>query len=60
MSSFHERMIGAAKLDIHIFEEVENDFSALGQAMIVVVLSSLAGSIGLLGLGGEIVSLVQL
>ena len=25
MSSFHERIIGAAKLDIHVFEEVEND-----------------------------------
>ena len=58
MSSFHERIIGAAKLDIHIFEEVENDFSALGQAMIVVVLSSLAGSIGLLGRGGESFSII--
>ena len=58
MSSFHERIIGAAKLDIHIFEEVENDFSALSQAMIVVVLSSLAGSIGLLGRGGESFSII--
>lgn len=58
MSSFHERIIGAAKLDIHVFEEVENDFSALGQAMIVVVLSSLAGAIGLLGRGGDSPSII--
>ena len=46
MSSFVERMIRAAKLDIHLYEEVEADKSAMGQAMGVVALSSLAGGIG--------------
>lgn len=57
-SGFVERMIRAAKLDIQLYEEVEADKSALGQAMAVVILSSLAagiGSIGAIGLKGIIV-----
>jgi len=46
MSSFSQRIIGAAKLDAAIYEEVEADSGALGQAMAVVVLSSLAAGIG--------------
>ena len=46
MSSFSERMIGAAKLDVHIYEEVEADRSAMPQAMGVVVLSAVAAGIG--------------
>ncbi len=46
MATFVSRMIGAAKLDTATFEEVEADKSALGQAMLVVVLSSLAAGIG--------------
>jgi hypothetical protein len=46
MSSFPERMIGAAKLDVSTYEEVESDESSLGQAMGVVVLSSIAAGIG--------------
>ena len=51
MASFTERMIGAAKLDVHVYEEVEADSGATGQAMGVVLLSSLAGGIGSVGLG---------
>ena len=46
MSTFTQRMIGAAKLDVNIYEEVEADSSATGQAMTVVVLSCLAAGVG--------------
>lgn len=55
MTIFMERMLRAAKLDVHLYEEVEADTSAIRQAMGVVVLSSIAagiGSIGSMGLGG--------
>ncbi len=45
-------MIGAAKLDPVIYEEVEADKTAMGQAMGVVVLSSVAAGIGSIGTGG--------
>lgn len=48
MTTFTNRMIGAAKLDAGIYEEVEADQRALGQAMGVVVISSLAAGIGTL------------
>lgn len=46
MSSFTQRMMGAAKLDVATYEEVEADTQATGQALAVVVLSSLAAGIG--------------
>jgi len=46
MSSFTERMIGAARLDAGIYEEVEHDSEAMGQAVGVVLLSSVAAGIG--------------
>jgi hypothetical protein len=49
MATFAERMIGAAKLDVNIYEEVEADTTALGQAMAVVILSSLAAGMSLSG-----------
>jgi hypothetical protein len=55
MSSLKDRIIGAAKLDVNIYEEVEADKDALFQAMGVVVLSSVAagiGTIGSVGFGG--------
>ena len=51
MASFTERMMGAAKLDVQVYEEVEADTSATSQAMGVVLLSSLASGIGSVGLG---------
>jgi len=52
MSSFNDRLIGAAKLDVKIYEEVEADRGALNQAMSVVILSSVAGGIGIIGTAG--------
>ena len=46
MANFKERIIRAAKLDVNLYEEVEADKGALGQAMGVVVLSSVAAGIG--------------
>ena len=46
MSSFSERLIGAARLDAGIFEEVEADVRGTGQAMAVVVFSSVAAGVG--------------
>ncbi len=61
MNSFKDRIIRAAKLDIHLYEEVEADTGALGQAMGVVVLSSVAaglGSIGKAGPGGILIGTI--
>ena len=57
MASLTERMIRAAKLDVHLYEEVEADKGAMRQAMSVVILSSLAagiGAIGTIGINGLI------
>ena len=51
MASFTDRMIGAARLEVPTYEEVEADRSATSQAMGVVLLSSLAGGIGSMSLG---------
>ena len=61
MSSFTDRMVRAAKLDVNLYEEVEADKQAMGQAMAVVVLASLAagiGSIGTTGMGGLLLGTV--
>ncbi len=52
MASLGDRMIRAAKLDRGLYEEVEADTGATGQAMLVVVLSSVAAGIGSAGVGG--------
>jgi len=52
MTRLMGRMIRAAKLDVDLYEEVEADQGALGQAMVVVVLSSAAAGIGSFGQGG--------
>ncbi|MDA3919596.1 MAG: YIP1 family protein [Salinisphaera sp.] len=58
MQSFINRMLGAAKLDVATYEEVEHDHSATGQAALVVALASLAAGIGALGAGGGLSFLV--
>ncbi len=59
MAKLVDRMVGAAKLDVHTYEEVEADSTAMGQAMTVVVLSSIAAGIGQgEGLGGLLVGSV--
>jgi len=52
MASFTDRMIRAAKLDVNLYEEVEADKGAMGQAMGVVILSSVAAGIGTIGTTG--------
>ncbi|MBW1699643.1 MAG: YIP1 family protein [Deltaproteobacteria bacterium] len=52
MTSFKDRIIGAAKLDVKIYEEVEADKNAVGQAMGVVILSSVAAGVGIIHQGG--------
>jgi hypothetical protein len=55
MSTFIQRTIGATLLDRRIYEEVEADRSATGQALIVVVLSSAGGGISAAALGAQTV-----
>ena len=55
MADITDRMIRAARLEVALYEEVEHDQQATGQAMAVVIISSVAtgvGSIGVLGSGG--------
>ena len=52
MADIQNRMLRAAKLDVELYEEVEHDEGALGQATTVVVLSAAAAGIGSLGAGG--------
>ena len=54
MAGFQNRMIRAARLDVSLYEEVEADKGALGQAMAVVVLSSIAAGLGSSAMGGVI------
>ena len=51
-NSFKNRIIRASKLDSNLYEEVEADKSALGQAMAIVIFSSIAAGIGLYKTGG--------
>jgi hypothetical protein len=46
-----QRMIGAALLNVHTYEDVENDQTATKQALLVVVLVSIASGIGAIGIG---------
>ncbi len=52
MSDFLDRIVRSAKLDANVYEEVEADTGALGQAMGIVLLSSIAAGIGTLERGG--------
>ena len=58
MASLVGRMIRAAKLDVGLYEEVEADTGATGQAMLVVVLSSVAAGIGSVGGGAGLKGLL--
>ena len=53
MTSFKNRILGAAKLNAGLYEEVEADKNAMPQAMGVVVLSSVAAGIGAIGMGAS-------
>ncbi|MEA1946140.1 MAG: hypothetical protein U9N83_02415 [Thermodesulfobacteriota bacterium] len=61
MQNYINRIVRAAKFDINLYEEVEADKGAMGQAMGVVVLSSIAagiGSIGTIGVKGIIIGAI--
>ncbi|MFN2366001.1 MAG: YIP1 family protein [Desulfurivibrionaceae bacterium] len=51
MNDLINRMLRAAKLDVHLYEEVEADKNAMPQAITVVVLASVAAGIGGVGMG---------
>lgn len=52
MSALIDRMLRAARLEPGVYEEVEADPGTMGQAVAVVLLSSLAAGIGSLGQAG--------
>ncbi len=52
MASLTQRMIRAAKLEAELYEEVENDTTAMKQAIAVVVLSSAAAGLGTINVTG--------
>ena len=59
--SMVDRMVGASRLDIHIFEEVEAETAATKQALSVVLLVALAtgiASMGTIGVPGLLVGVV--
>ena len=61
MQNYIDRIVRAAKLDINLYEEVEADKGAMGQAIGVVVLSSIAagiGSVGTIGVKGIIIGAI--
>lgn len=53
--SMVDRMIGAARLDVNTYEEVEADRTATGQAAAVVAIAAVATAIGAWGNTGEII-----
>lgn len=52
MNELLNRMLRAAKLDANLFEEVEADKDLMSQAILVVVLSSIAAGLGNVAQGG--------
>src|SRR3990170_4912422 len=54
MAALTDRMIRAARLDVTLYEEVEADRQATGQAMLVVIFVSLATGLGALTSAGGI------
>jgi hypothetical protein len=53
--SMTDRMMGAARLDISVYEEVEADSTATGQAAGVVAIMALCSAIGGVGGGAQVV-----
>src|SRR5262252_8831353 len=61
MADLTTRMIGAMQADVKTLTEIENDPSAFGQAVTVIVIAgvaSLIGNIFRVGIGGGIFALV--
>lgn len=51
-----DRMMRAARLDAAVYTEVEHDTTATTQAATVVVIGAIAGGIGTIGGGGDLIS----
>ena len=61
MASLGQRMAGAMKADAATFEEIENDSTAMGQAVAVIVIAGVAAMIGNIfrsGVSGGITALI--
>lgn len=58
MPGLADRMLRAARLDVSLYEEVERDRAAMGQAMTVVLLSAVAAGLGSARTGGPLALLV--
>ncbi len=52
--SLINRIFRAAKLDVHLYEEVEADKTAMRQAMTIVILSGIAAGVGSISQGGAL------
>jgi Yip1 domain len=50
--TFAERVVGALKLDANTFEDIERDPTAMGQAVGIIALAAVAGSLGYIWRGG--------
>ncbi len=53
-SNFVNRIFRAARLDAHLYEEVEADKTSMRQAMLVVILSGVAAGVGSISHGGHL------
>ncbi len=53
-SNFVNRIFRAARLDAHLYEEVEADKTSMRQAMLVVILSGIAAGVGSISHGGHL------
>jgi hypothetical protein len=51
MAAFAGRVVGALRLDVPTYEEVENDAGATGQAMLVVLMAAVANGVAGLDTG---------
>src|SRR5712691_7682726 len=58
VAQFVDRIIRASKLEARLYEEVEADSRAMGQALGVVLLSSLAAGVGIV-VQGRLAGLVM-
>lgn len=61
MSNLSNRMMRAARLDVDLYEEVEADKDAMGQAVAAIILSSMAAGIATIavrGVGGVVLEMI--
>jgi len=54
MDNFWKRVVRAMRLDVQLYEEVEADTGAIGQAVTIVILASIAAGIGTARMHGAV------